>query len=143
MKVNNFVKKILPLAILYFLLLVTFLGNSDYESLIVLVAAIPLIIYIFTNNADLKKYLQYVLYLFIAGIVVYWITSSYGVLNSVLYGYFGLGGFSCFFTGCHGETGWNLFTQSALFTVDLKILFYLAIIFLSIKNKNREWIAKS
>jgi len=89
------------------------------------------------------KFVFYVLYLFIAGIVVYWITSSYGVLNGVLYGYFGLGGFSCFFTGCHSETGWNLFTQSALFTVDLKILFYLAIIFLSIKNKNREWIAKS
>lgn len=143
MKINNFVKKILPLSILYFLLLVTFLGNSDYESLIVLIAAIPLIIYIFTSNPKLKKYLQYVLYLFIAGIVIYWITSSYGVLNGVLYGYFGLGGFSCFFTGCHGETGWNLFTQSALFTVDFKILFYLAVIFLSIKNNNRELKVKS
>lgn len=135
---KSWIIKILPLAILYFLLLVTFLGNSDYESLVILMAAIPLIIYIFTNNTDLKKYLQYVLYLFIVGIVIYWITSSYGVLNGVLYGYFGFGGFSCFFTGCHGETGWNLFTQSALFTVDLKILFYLAVIFLSIKNKNRE-----
>ena len=134
--------KILPLIILYLLFIITFLNNSDYESLIVSLAIIPLIIFIFTNNSKLKKYLKYLLYLFIAGIIIYWITSSSGVLNGLLYGYFGLSGSSCLFTGCNGQTGWEIFTQSALFTVDLKILFYIGVIFLALKNKS-ELVAKS
>jgi len=139
---KDLIYKILPLAIIYLLFIITFLNNSDYESLIVVLTTIPLIIYIFTNNSKLKNYLKYLLYFFIVGIIIYWITSSSGVLNGVLYGYFGLSGSSCIFTGCDGRTGWEIFTQSALFTVDLKILFYIGIIFLALKNK-RELISKS
>ncbi len=129
--------KLLPLAILYLLLIISFLGRSDYEYLIVLIAAIPLIAYIFTEDNKLKKYLQYVLYLFVAGIIAYWIFGSYGYVWSIFHGYFTFSWPSCFFTGCYGETGWNLFIQSGIFQGDLKVLFYLGIIYLAIKNKNR------
>lgn len=129
--------KLLPLAILYLLLVISFLGNSDYELLIVLIAVIPLIAYIFTEDNKLKKYLQYVLYLFVAGIIAYWIFGSYGWVWSIFHGYFTFSWPSCFFTGCYGETGWNVFIQSGFFQGDLKVLFYLGIIYLAIKNKNR------
>ena len=129
--------KFLSLAILYLLLIISFLEKSNYEMLIVLIAAIPLIAYIFIEDGKLKKYLQYVLYLFVAGIFVYWIFWSYGWVWSIFHGDFTLSGLSCFYTGCYGETGWNLFIQSGLFQGDLKILFYLGIIYLAIKNKNR------
>ncbi|MFA5163247.1 MAG: hypothetical protein WC441_01835 [Patescibacteria group bacterium] len=129
--------KILPLAILYLLLIISFLGRSDYEYLIVLIAAIPLVAYIFTEDGKLKKYLQYVLYIFVAGIIVYWIFGSYGWVWSIFHGYFTFSWPSCFFTGCYGETGWNVFIQSGIFQGDLKVLFYLGIIYLAIKNKNR------
>lgn len=129
--------KLLPLAVLYFLLIISLLGNSDYELLIVLIAAIPLIAYIFTEDGKLKKYLQYVLYLFVAGIIAYWIFGSYGYIWSIFHGYFTFSWPSCFFTGCYGETGWNVFIQSGVFQGDLKVLFYLGIIYLAIKNKNR------
>lgn len=129
--------KILPLAVLYLLFLISFLGNSDYELLIVLIATIPLIAYIFTEDGKLKKYIQYVLYLFVAGIIAYWIFGSYGYIWSIFNGYFTFSWPSCFFTGCYGESGWNLFIQSGLFQGDLKVLFYLGIIYLAIKNKNR------
>jgi hypothetical protein len=107
------------------------------ESLIVLIAAVPLIIYIFTKDSDIKKYLQYLLYLFIAAITFYWIFGSYGIIWSIFHGYFSFSGFSCFFTGCYGESGSDLFLQSGIFLGDFKALFYLGIIFLTIKNKNR------
>jgi len=129
--------KILPLAILYLLFIISFLGNGDYKSIIILTAAIPLAIYIFTEDNKLKKYLQYVLYLFVVGLVIYWIFWSYGWVWSMFHGYFSLPGSSCFFTGCYGETGWNVFIQSGFFQGDLKVLFYLGIIYLAIKNKNR------
>ena len=129
--------KLLPLVILYLLLMISFLGRSDYEYLIVLMAAIPLIAYIFTEDNKLKKYLQYVLYLFTAGIIAYWVFWSYGWVWSIFHGDFTLSGLSCFYKGCYGETGWNLFIQSGLFQGDLKVLFYLGIIYLAIKNKNR------
>lgn len=129
--------KFLPLAIIYLLLIISFLGNSNYELLIVLIAALPLIAYIFTEDSKLKKYLQYVLYFFVAGIIAYWIFGSYGWVWSLFHGYFSLPGSRCFFTGCYGETGWNIFIQSGLFQGDLKVLFYLGIIYLVIKNKNR------
>ena len=131
------IHKLLPLAILYLLLIISFLENSDYELLIVLIAAVPLIVYIFTEDNKLKKYLQYVLYLFVAGIVTYWIFGSYGWVWSIFHGYFSLPWSSCFVTGCYGETGWNVFIQSGIFQGDLKVLFYLGIIYLAIKNKNR------
>lgn len=137
MKKNNLLIKILPLAILYLLFIISFLRNSDYELLIVLIAAIPLIAYIFTEDSKLKKYLQYVLYLFIIGIVIYWIFGSYGWVWSLFHGYFSFPGSTCYFTGCYGETGWNIFIQSGFFLGDLKVLFYLGIIYLAIKNKNR------
>ncbi len=132
------VTKFLPLAVLYLLIMVSFLGNSDYESLIVLIAAIPLAIYIFTEDNKLKKYLQYLLNLFIAGIIVYWVTGTSGLFNGWVYGYYtpSLSSFSYFFTGRYGETGWLVFTNSALFTVDLKILFYIGIIFLALKTNH-------
>jgi len=129
--------KLLPLAILYLLLIISFFGNSDYELLIVLIAAIPLIAYIFTEDGKLKKYLQYVLYLFVVGIIAYWIFGSYGYIWSIFHGYFSFSWPSCFFTGCYGETGWNVFIQSGVFQGDLKVLFYLGVIYLAIKNKNR------
>ncbi len=129
--------KILPLAILYLLFIIYFLGNGDFELLIVLIAAIPLIAYIFTDDSKLKKYLQYILYLFIVGLVIYWIFGSYGWVWSMFHGYFSLPGSTCYFTGCYEETGWNVFIQSGLFQGDLKVLFYLGIIYLAIKNKNR------
>ncbi len=131
------IHKLLPLAILYLLLIISFLGNSDYELLIILIAAVPLIVYIFTEDNKLKKYLQYVLYLFVAGIVTYWILGSYGWVWSIFHGYFTFSWPSCFFTGCYGETGWNVFIQSGVFQGDLKVLFYLGVIYLAIKNKNR------
>ena len=127
--------KLFPLIIIYLLFLIKFIGNSDYESFIVLLAALPLTIYIFTENIKLKKNLQYLLYFFIVGIIIYWVFASYGLIWGIFNGQFMFSGFSCFFTGCYGETGWGLFTQSALFTVDLKVLLYLAVIFLAIKNR--------
>jgi len=131
------IHKLLPLGILYLLLIISFLGKSDYELLTVLIAAVPLIVYIFTEDNKLKKYLQYVLYLFAAGIIAYWIFGSYGWVWSIFHGYFTFSWPSCFFTGCYGETGWNVFIQSGVFQGDLKVLFYLGIIYLAIKNKNR------
>ncbi len=129
--------KILPLAILYLLFIISFLGNSDYKSIIILTAAVPLAIYIFAEDSKLKRYLQYVLYLFVAGLVIYWIFGSYGWVWSLFHGYFSLPGSRCFFTGCYGETGWNIFIQSGLFQGDFMVLFYLGVIYLAIKNKNR------
>jgi len=131
------IQKILPLIILYFLFFVSFLENSNYELLIVLIATVPLITYIFTEDRKLKKYLQYILYLFVAGIMAYWIFGSYGWVWSIFHGYFTFPWSSCFFMGCYGETGWNVFIQSGVFQGDLKVLFYLGIIYLAIKNKNR------
>jgi len=127
----------LPLTILYLMFLISFLENGNYELLIVLIATIPLIAYIFTENSKFKKYLQYVLYLFFIGIIFYWIFGSYGWMWSLFHGYFSFSGFSCYFTGCYGQTGWNIFIQSGLFQVDLKVVFYLGVIYLAIKNKNR------
>lgn len=129
--------KLLPLAILYLLLIISFLGRSDYEYLIVLIAAIPLIAFIFTEDSKIKKYLQYVLYFFVAGIVAYWVFGSYGLIWGMFNGYFSFPWQSCFFDGCYGENTWDIFIQSGIFQVDLKILFYLGIIYLAIKNKNR------
>lgn len=131
------IQKILPLIILYFLFFVSFLENSNYELLVVLIAIVPLITYMFTEDRKLKKYLQYVLYLFVIGIMAYWIFGSYGWIWSIFHGYFTFSWPSCFFTGCYGETGWNVFVQSGFFQGDLKVLFYLGIIYLAIKNKNR------
>jgi len=131
------VYKILPLAILYLLFIISFLGNSDYKSIIVLTAAIPLSLYVFTEDGKLKEYLQYLLYFFIAGLLIYWIFFSYGWIWSLFHGYFAFSGYSCFFRGCYGETGWNIFIQSGLFQEDFMVLFYLGVIYLAIKNKNR------
>jgi len=128
--------KILPLVILYLLFIISFLGNSDYKSIIILTAAIPLVIYIFTEDDKLKKYLQYLLYIFIAGIIVYWILESSWFMG-IYYGFPVFSGFSCFFTGCYGETGWDIFIQSSLFQIDFMVLFYIGVIYLTIKNKNR------
>lgn len=136
-EVKSFIFKIIPLAVLYLLAIINFLGSSNYEALVVSLAALPLVIYIFNNDSVLKKYLQYLLYLMIIGIIFYWTRDSYGWIGSLFSGYFSFSGFSCFFTGCYSETGWNVFTQSALFTVDLKILFYIGIIFLALKNKSK------
>lgn len=139
-EVKSFIFKIIPLAALYLLAVISFLGSSNYEALIVSLAALPLVIYIFNNDSVLKKYLQFLLYLFIIGIVIYWVRDSYGFVWSLFSGYFdfsSFSGFSCFFTGCHGETGWNIFTQSGLFTVDLKILFYIGIIYLAIRGNKK------
>ncbi|MEI6529008.1 MAG: hypothetical protein WCN88_01210 [Candidatus Falkowbacteria bacterium] len=135
--INKLLTKILPLIILYLLFIISFLGNSDYELLIVLLAAIPLIIYIFTENGNLKKYLQYLLYLFIIGIIFYWVKDSYGYVWSIFNGYFSFSWPSCYFAGCYGETGRNVFIQSGVFYGDLKVIFYLGVIYLAIKNKNR------
>jgi hypothetical protein len=118
-------------------MIINFLGNSNYEALIASLAALPLIVYIFNNDSIVKKYLQYVLYFIVAGLVIYWIFASYGIVWSIFHGYFSFSGFSCFFNGCYGETGSDLFLQSGIFLGDFKVLFYLGIIFLAIKNKNR------
>ena len=137
-KLSKFtIYKLLPLVILYLLLIISFIGRSDYEYLIVLIAAIPLIAYIFTEDSKLKKYLQYVLYLLAAGIIAYWVFWSYGLIWGMFNGYFSFPWQPCFFSGCHGENTWEIFIESAIFQVDLKILFYLGIIYLAIKNKNR------
>lgn len=137
METNKFIKKVLPLVVLYFLLIISFLGNGDYKSIIILTAVIPLSLYIFTEDNKLKKNLQYLLYFIAAGIVIYWAFGSYGLVWSLFHGYFTFSGFSCFFSGCYGETGWNIFIQSGLFQGDLMSLFYLGVIYLAVKNKNR------
>lgn len=134
---KNTIYKILPLVILYLLLIISFLGNGDYKSIIILTAVIPLSLYIFTEDNKLKKNVQYLLYFIATGIVIYWVFGSYGLVWSLFHGYFTFSGFSCFFTGCYGETGWNIFIQSGLFQGDLMSLFYLGVIYLAIKNKNR------
>ena len=139
-EVKSFIFKIIPLAALYLLAVISFLGSSNYEALIVSLAALPLIIYIFNKDSILKKYLQYLLYLVVIGLIIYWIRDSYGFVWSLFSGYFdfsSFSGFSCFFTGCYGETGWNVFIQSGLFTVDLKILFYIGIIYLAIRGNKK------
>lgn len=136
-EVRSFLVKIIPLVFLYLLAIINFLGNSNYEALVVSLVALPLIIYIFTKDSILKKYLQYLLYLVVIGLIIYWIRDSYGWIWSLFNGYFGFSGFSCFFTGCYGETGWNVFIQSAIFTVDLKILFYIGIIYLAIRGNKK------
>lgn len=52
-------------------------------------------------------------------------------------GYFSFPWQSCFFDGCSGENTWDIFIQSGIFQVDLKVLFYLGIIYLAIKNKDK------
>jgi hypothetical protein len=134
---KSLVIKLLPLIILYLLFIISFLGNSDYKSIIILTAVIPLAIYILTENSKLKRYLQYLLYFFIAGLVTYWVFGSYGLIWGMFNGYFPFPWQSCFFDGCYGENTWNMFIQSGLFQVDLMISLYLGIIYLAIKNKNR------
>lgn len=135
--IKNWILKLLPFIVIYLLFLIRFINDNDYEYLIVLIALAPLIAYIFTEDSKLKKNLQYLLYLFVAGIIIYWAFGSYGWISSIFNGNFTVSGFPCFFTGCYGETGWSLFTQSAFFTVDLKIFLYLAVILFAIKSKNR------
>jgi hypothetical protein len=134
-EIKKFIFRFLPLIALYLLAIINFLNKSDYEALIVSILAIFLIVHIFNSNDIYKKYLKYLLYLLIIGIIFYWIEYSYGLAWSLFNGYLNSYDFSCFFTDCYGETGWTLFTQSSLLNIDLKILFYIGVIYLAIKTK--------
>lgn len=126
---NNLTKKtiskFLPLIILYIIFIATFLGNGNYESIITLTAAIPLIVYIFNKNPKIEKKLRYVLYLFSLGLLVYLITLLIGDYRW----------FSFCLRNYYNETPWNILKWNQFFIYDLKYLIYIGIIFLALKNK--------
>lgn len=120
--------KILPLVILYFLFIVTFLTNSDYEAIITITAAIPFTVYIFNKDPKLELVLRRVLYAFIAGLLAY-------IISLFLIDY-------NWFLFCqrnyYAESTWEIFKWNQFFIYDLKYLIYIGIIFLAIKNKDGD-----
>ena len=103
----------------------TFLGNGDYETIIILTASIPFIVYIFNKDQKIEKILRYVLYLFIIGLIIYLID-----LFTVSYSWF-------FFSlrNYDNATVWGVLKWNWFFIYNLKYLIYIGIIFLAIKNK--------
>lgn len=103
----------------------TFLGNGDYETIIILTASIPFIVYIFNKDPKIEKILRYVLYLFIIGLIIYLIdlfTVSYSWFSFCLRNY-------------ENATVWNALKWNWFFIYNLKYLIYIGILFLAVKNK--------
>ncbi len=134
---KKFILQVFPLIAIYILIILMSLQNGNYELTAVLLISIPLTFYAFADNNKLKKYLEFVLNLSVIGILLYWVKFSYGWLYSIFSPYSSYPWNICFSVGCDGMTGWELITQATLFIIDLRILLYVAIIYLLIKNKNR------
>lgn len=119
------ISKFLPLVILYLLFIATFLGNSDYEAIITLTAAIPLAVYIFNKDSKVERVLRYILYVFAAGLIIY-------IINLFLIDY-------NWFLFCqrnyYAESIWGIFKWNNFFIYDLKYLVYIGVIFLVLKDK--------
>ena len=125
--------KLSPLIIVYFLFLIKFISNLDYEAIIILIVLIPLIVYIFNKDLKIERILRYFLYLSIAGLAVY-------IYNLFLMAQHWLS--FCIRNYANGDyslaTIWSFLKSVQFYIYDLKYLIYVGIIFLAIKNKKRE-----
>ena len=122
---KTIILKTLPLIILYFLFIIKFLNNIDYEAIIILTASIILAIYIFNKDKKIEKVLCYILYLFIAGFIIYLIN-----LFFISYDWF----YFCS-RNYYNETTFSILKNNQFFIYNFKYLIYIGIIFLAIKNK--------
>lgn len=68
--IKTIISKFLPLVILYMLIMVMFLENNDYESIITITLSIPLVIYIFNKDPKVEFILRRILYVLTVGLVV-------------------------------------------------------------------------
>jgi|GEM_PF-2054591 len=127
------ITKLSPLIIVYFLFLIKFISNLDYEAVIVLIALIPLIVYIFNKDPKIERILRYFLYLSVAGLAVY----IYDLFLMAQHWFF-----FCIRNYADGDysiaTIWSFLKSVQFYIYDLKYLIYVGIIFLAIKNKKRE-----
>lgn len=124
--IKTSVTKLFPLAVLYLLIMVMFLGESSYEAMITITAAIPLVIYIFNKDVKVATVLKGLLYIFSAGLIVY-------LYNLLLID-------TNWFYFCqrnyYAESTWGILKWNNFFINDLKYLIYLGVIFLAIKTNH-------
>lgn len=120
------VTKFLPLVILYLLIMVMFLGESSYEAMITITAAIPLVVYIFNKDVKVAVVLKCLLYIFSAALIFY-------LYNLIMID-------TNWFYFCqrnyYAESTWGILKWNNFFVNDLKYLIYLGVIFLAIKTNH-------
>jgi len=120
--------KLIPLILLYLSTMALLLMGSNYELIITITASVPLIVYMFNKNTKIDRILKYILYIFVATLLVY-------LINRLIWDYRWLQASQDIF---HFESEWSALRWNQFFIYDLKYLIYIGIIFLAVRSKKYE-----
>lgn len=124
---KNRLIKLISLIYLYFSIVFLWMTSGDFEAIITMTAAIPLIVYMFNKDPKVTRVLKYILYIFSVVLAVYAIAIFIRDYR-----------WSEFLKYIPYDGGFGIIESNFVSIQALQYLVYIGIIFLVIKNNKNS-----